>query len=93
KAAGPDCVSSYTHCADQLFSILADLFNPEQSTVPACFKSSAIIPIPRKQKISSLNDYRPVPLTSVVMKCLERLILHHLKSATNDLQDPCSLQS
>ncbi|KAK3528439.1 hypothetical protein QTP86_034541, partial [Hemibagrus guttatus] len=56
--------------------------------VPACFKHSTIIPIPKKPKITGLNDYRPVALTSVVMKSFERLVLAYLKNITGPLLDP-----
>ncbi|XP_061633141.1 uncharacterized protein LOC133479775 [Phyllopteryx taeniolatus] len=56
--------------------------------VPSCFKRSTIIPVPKKPAISGLNDYRPVALTSVVMKSFERLVLDHLKSVTGPLLDP-----
>ena len=37
---------------------------------------------------SSLNDFRPVALTSIVMKCFERIILCYLKSQTESHCDP-----
>ncbi|KAK3556673.1 hypothetical protein QTP70_012744 [Hemibagrus guttatus] len=49
---------------------------------------STIIPIPKKPKITGLNDYRPVALTSVVMKSFERLVLAYLKNITGPLLDP-----
>ena len=86
KAAGPDGVSSSTlkHCADQLAPVFTTLFNSflQLSQVPSCFKVSAIIPVPKKLKPASLNDYRPVSLTSVVMKVLERLVQKFLRSIT-----------
>ncbi|KAK3516038.1 hypothetical protein QTP70_002514 [Hemibagrus guttatus] len=57
-------------------------------TALACFKRSIIIPIPKKSKITGLNDYRPVALTSVVMKLFERLVLAYLKNITGPLLDP-----
>ncbi|KAK3550909.1 hypothetical protein QTP70_008072 [Hemibagrus guttatus] len=60
----------------------------ELCEVPACFKHSTIIPIPKKPKITGLNDYRPVALTSVVMKLFERLVLAYLKNITGPLLDP-----
>ncbi|KAK3557548.1 hypothetical protein QTP70_029230 [Hemibagrus guttatus] len=54
----------------------------------ACFKTSAIVPVPKKTKITGLNDYRPVALTSVVMKSFERLVLSYLKDITDPLLDP-----
>ncbi|KAK3542863.1 hypothetical protein QTP70_006127 [Hemibagrus guttatus] len=77
KAVGPD-------------DIPVEIFNRslELCEVPACFKHSTIIPIPKKPKITGLNDYRPVALTSVVMKSFERLVLAYLKSITGPLLDP-----
>ena len=93
KAAGPDGVSPATlrHCAQQLAPVFANIFNSslEQCHVPKCFKMSKIIPIPKGTKISCLNDYRPVALTSVIMKVFERLVLRQLKTQTDALLDPC----
>src|SRR4029434_1606644 len=89
KAAGPDSVSPtiLKHCADQLSPVFTDIFNTslEICHVPACFKTSTIIPVPKKTKVTGLNDYRPVALTSVVMKSFERLVLRHLKAITDPL--------
>jgi hypothetical protein len=43
---------------------------------------STIIPVPKKAKITELNDYRPVALTSVIIKCFERLVKDHITSTT-----------
>ncbi len=85
KAPGPDCVTQVClkSCADQLVPITLELCE-----VPSCFKRSTIIPIPKKSKITGLNDYRPVALTSVVMKYFEKLVLTHLKDITGPLLDP-----
>ncbi|KAK3521010.1 hypothetical protein QTP86_008783 [Hemibagrus guttatus] len=45
-------------------------------------------PVPKKPKISGLNDYRPVILMSVVMKSFERLVLAYLKDIIGPLLDP-----
>ena len=42
--------------------------------VPACFKSSVIIPVQKKSKVTCPNDWRPVALTPIVSKCFEKLI-------------------
>ncbi|XP_014842662.1 PREDICTED: uncharacterized protein LOC106917881 [Poecilia mexicana] len=47
--------------------------------VPECLKSSTIIPVPKKRSITSLNDYRPVALTPVIMKCFERILLRYIR--------------
>ncbi|KAL0185672.1 hypothetical protein M9458_017342, partial [Cirrhinus mrigala] len=92
KAKGPDGVSPacLKACAVQLSSIFTLIFNRslELCIVPSCFKCSTIIPVPKKPKTTGLNDYRPVALTSVVMKSFERLVLAFLKDITGPLLDP-----
>ncbi len=92
KAPGPDGVTPacLKTCADQLAPIFTKIFNRslELCKVPSCFKRSTIIPVPKKSKITGLNDYRPVALTSVVMKSFEKLVLAHLKDNTGPLLDP-----
>ncbi|KAK3513718.1 hypothetical protein QTP70_028756 [Hemibagrus guttatus] len=44
--------------------------------VPTCLKTTTIIPVPKKSPVSCLNDYRPVALTPIIMKCFERLRDH-----------------
>ncbi|KAK3565494.1 hypothetical protein QTP86_010879 [Hemibagrus guttatus] len=85
-----DVTDPLVHCANQLSPVFTDIFNTSLETchVPACFKTSAIVPVPKKTKITGLNDYRPVALTSVVMKSFERLVLSYLKDITDPLLDP-----
>ncbi len=75
KAPGPDSVSPVClkSCADQLAPIFTQIFNRslELCEDPSCFKRSTIILVPKKPKITGLNEYRPVALTSVVMKSFE----------------------
>ncbi|XP_048054344.1 adhesion G protein-coupled receptor E1-like [Megalobrama amblycephala] len=82
KAKGPDGVSPacLKASAVQLSSIFTLIFNRslELCEVPSCFKCSTIIPVPKKPKITGLNDYRPVALTSVIMKSFERLVLAYI---------------
>ena len=35
---------------------------------PLCWKASCIVPVPKKAAITTMNDLRPVPLTSAIMK-------------------------
>ncbi len=44
------------------------------SVVPSCFKKSTIVPIPKKNKITCLNDLWPVALTPIFSKCFENLL-------------------
>ncbi|KAI2650124.1 putative RNA-directed DNA polymerase from transposon BS [Labeo rohita] len=91
KAPGPDSVTPacLKTCADELAPIFSQIFNRslELCEVPDCLKRSTIIPVPKKSKITGLNDYRPVALTSVVMKSFEKLVLAYLKDITGPLLD------
>ncbi len=93
KAPGPDGVTQVylKSCADQLAPVFKQILNRSLKLceVPSWFKhSTIIIPIPKKPKITGLNDYRPVALTSVAMKSFERLVLAYLKDTTRPLLDP-----
>ena len=56
--------------------------------IPAIWKKSCIIPVPKKPVISCMNDLRPIALTSVPMKVCERLVLNDLKSKVALHLDP-----
>ncbi|KAK1785735.1 hypothetical protein P4O66_019071 [Electrophorus voltai] len=92
KARGPDgiCGRVLKACADQLAPVFTDIFNLSLtlSIVPSSFKRSTIVPIPKKPRPSDLNDYRPVALTSVVMKCFEKLVRDFITSSLPASTDP-----
>ncbi len=92
KAPGPDSVSPVClkSCADHLASIFTQIFNRslELCEFPSCLKRSTIIPVPKKPKVTGLNDYRPVALTFVAMKSFERLVLAYFKDTTGPFLDP-----
>ncbi|KAK3560961.1 hypothetical protein QTP86_023151, partial [Hemibagrus guttatus] len=50
----------------------------QRTRVPQLWKTSCIIPVPKKPRPGELNDYRPVALTSHKMKTMERVLLHHM---------------
>ncbi len=92
KAAGPDGINGRVlrSCADQLAGLFTSIFNESLATsvVPTPFKKSVIIPVPKNSKPSCLNDYRPVALTSTVMKVFERLLKKHICSSIPVTLDP-----
>ncbi len=92
KAAGLDGITGRVlrSCADQLAGLFTSIFNESLATsvVPTSFKKSVIIPVPKNSKPSCLNDYRPVALTSTVMKVFERLIKKHICSSIPVTLDP-----
>ncbi len=92
KAAGTDGITGRVlrSCADQLAGLFTSIFNESLATsvVPTSFKKSVIIPVPKNSKPSCLNDYRPVALTSTVMKVFERLLKKHICSSIPATLDP-----
>ena len=81
KAAWPDGLPGHVlqTCADQLAGVFTDIFNMSliKSVIPTCFKQTNIVPVPKNTKATCLNDYRPVPLTSLARKCFDRLVMAH----------------
>ncbi len=92
KATGPDNIPGRVlkDCAEELKDVFTDIFNTSlrQAAVPSCFKSTIIIPVPKKPAPSCFNDYRPVVLTPIIMKCFERLVMSHIKSILPPTLDP-----
>ncbi|KAI5611074.1 gastrula zinc finger protein XlCGF28.1-like [Silurus asotus] len=74
----------------KLADVFTDIFNISLSSniVPTCLKTTTIVPVPKKSTVSCLNDYRPVALTSIVMKCFERLVMRHIKAQLPPSLDP-----
>ena len=78
KAPGPDGISGYIlkHCASSLSYPLTLLFNLSYSTgnLPQDWKNANVVPIHKKGKKDDVQNYRPVSLTSLVIKILEKCI-------------------
>ncbi len=84
KALGPDNIPGHVlrDCAVELIDVFTDIFNisVSQAVVPTCFKATTNIPVTKKSSPSCFNDYRPVAITPILMKCFEQLVMHHIKS-------------
>ena len=78
QAAGSDNIPGHAIrvCSSELTDVLADIYNVSltQASVPTCFKSTTIVPFPKKSIVTCLNDYHPIALTPIIIKCLERII-------------------
>jgi len=92
KSTGPDGLPGVVikKCSSQLSCIFTRLFqlSLDSHVVPKLWKVSRIIPVPKKTQAKELNDYRPIALTSIAMKCFERLVLQLLFQYINDKLDP-----
>ena len=84
SAMGPDGIHPYflKSCATELAYPLCVIFRRSlrEGIVPCDWKSSTVVPIFKKGIRSNPLNYRPVSLTSVCCKTLERLIAQHLTS-------------
>ncbi|CAB3387866.1 Hypothetical predicted protein [Cloeon dipterum] len=73
--AGPDGVQGCVllRCAAALAPSLARLFNYslQQCSLPAGWKTFAVVPIPKTGKKSLLENYRPISMTSLVGSFLQ----------------------
>ncbi|XDV33499.1 hypothetical protein PO909_003895 [Leuciscus waleckii] len=92
KAAGPDGISPrlLRSCADQLCETLQYMFNLSLrlGQVPQLWKTSCLVPVPKTPHPKDMNSYRPVALTSHLMKTFERLVLGYLHPLVNPSMDP-----
>ena len=66
-----------------IFRLLVD-----SHRVPILWKTSYINSVPKIICAKENNDYRPVALTSIVMKCLECLVACKLRIGVQDYLDP-----
>ena len=92
KAAGPDRQPGRVlrACADQIAIVFTDIFNLSLSefVIPTCFKQTTIVLVPKNTKVTCQNDDRPIALTSVAMKCFERLVMAHINTIIPEILDP-----
>jgi hypothetical protein len=92
KAAGSDGLPERVPraCTDQLASVFTDIFNLSlsESVIPTCFKQTTIVFLGTGTKVTCLNDYRPIALTSVAMKCFEMLVMAHINTIIPETLDP-----
>ena len=79
KASGPDCIPVVVlkNCEPELSHILTELFNKclKEFCFPDCWKVSSVVPVFKNVgERSTVKNYRPVSLLSVVSKVFEKLI-------------------
>jgi len=55
---------------------------------PNLWKKSTIIPVPKVSRATDLGDFRPVALTPLLAKCMERVVSTHLMSSVGNQLEP-----
>ncbi|CAG4971803.1 unnamed protein product [Colias eurytheme] len=82
KASGPDGIPALVlrNCAPELSPILTRLYRLSYSTgvVPESWKIANVQPIPKKGSRADPNNYRPISITSILGKVMERLLNKNL---------------
>lgn len=82
RSMGPDDINSsiLKVSLPYIVEIITYIFNLsiEKRVFPTALKSGKVIPIPKAKNPSSLNDYRPISLLSVLSKPLEKHMHKHL---------------
>ena len=90
KASGPDNISPRVlkECAMELALPLTIFFNftLSRGNIPTDWKVANAVPIFKSGKNNLADNYRPISLTSVVVKMLERLIHKHIIKYLIDFQ-------
>eukprot|EP00061_Rhincodon_typus_P003632 g20560.t1 len=68
---------------NQLAGGFTDIINLSllQSEAPISFKKTIIIPVPKETYAECINDCNLAALTSIIMKCFERLVMPHINSS------------
>ena len=92
KASGPDDVKPKTlkTFAFELCDIFTHIFNfsLKFNIIPTSWKTPKIIPVPKSKTAKEMNDFRPVALTPVPMKCLEKFVLKSFLPTCEPYLDP-----
>ncbi|KAJ0171262.1 hypothetical protein K1T71_012812 [Dendrolimus kikuchii] len=91
KASGPDGIPARVlkSCAPEISPVLTRLFRLSLKTgkVPTSWKQANVQPVPKKGSRADPANYRPISVTSILCKSMERILnarlLTHLES--NDL--------
>ena len=92
KPAGPDNVPGWVikFCAKQLARPVAWLFNKSLATgeVPSIWKIGSIKPIPKVRFCERLKDLRPITITSILGKGLQRIFKRSFDEYQRPHRDP-----
>ena len=88
KAQGPDAISGAVlkNCSETLAYPISILFNLSYNTgyIPQEWKLANVLPVYKKDDKNKVTNYRPISLTSLVMKVFERILYNELFTRTID---------
>ncbi|KAL0879124.1 hypothetical protein ABMA27_004075 [Loxostege sticticalis] len=88
KASGPDGIPARVlrYCAPELAPVLTRLYRLSLKTkiVPKSWKLANVQPVPKKGSRADPSNYRPIAITSVLCKVMERVLNRKLLSYLED---------
>ena len=91
KALGPDNINGKVlkYCCNTLSVPLSILFQKSYSSgsLPSDWKLANVVPVHKKGSKSDVQNYRPISLTSLVVKVMERIVRDELMQKCNNLLD------
>ena len=91
KAQGPGAISGAVlkNCSKTLAYPLSVLFSLSYNTgyIPQEWKLANVVPVHKKDDKNKVTNYRPISLTSLVMKVFERILYDELLTRTIDKID------
>lgn len=92
KAPGPDQIHGkiLKNCASALCTPLTLLFQSSFYTcsIPTDWKSANVVPVYKKGSKNSVQNYRPISLTSLIMKVYEKVLAAELLKRVNNKINP-----
>ena len=92
KAMGPDKIHGriLKSCASSLSKPLSILFQNSYSSgkIPDEWKSALVVPVHKKGPKANVENYRPISLTCIVMKVMEKIVRDELMLRCGHLIDP-----
>ena len=93
KASGPKGLSN--RILKELASLFCSLFNDSlhKGVVPVSYKEANVCPVPKKDDLPAVNNYRPISLLNSEDKLFERLVFKHLYNHLQTYNLLYSLQS
>ena len=91
KACGPDQIPGIVlkRCSKTLAEPLSIIFNTIYNTgmVPSDWKLANVVPIFKKGDKKSVKNYRPISLTCICSKIMERIVQEEILNRTSNLID------
>ena len=91
KAKGPDKIHGLVlkNCAKSVSKPLSLLFKKtyDCGTIPEEWKTALIVPVHKKGSKSDVKNYRPISLTCIVMKVMERIVRDEIMNRCGHLID------